>query len=313
MLLSQVNFYVALRRATGYKIKEDASLLRHYARFATRRGDKHVRSRTAIEWAGLCGKDPRRRDRLQVVIKFARWAHAENWRHEVPPEHVFEKRRDPFTPFMFTPAQVRQLVGEAFLLPAAPGERAHRGQRPMRASAYGTLFALLAATGLRISEALALRFFDVTSEGLRIRQTKFRKSRIVPLHPSTMSGLERYLGRRKRIGTTDDHLFLSCRLKPLRHWDVNRIFHQITDQIGLRRGSGRRRPRIHDLRHFFAVRVLERSPLGRAAIDRHMLAMSTYMGHVSVASTYCYLRTTPHLLENISDACEAFTREVTTP
>jgi integrase len=113
------------------------------------------------------------------------------------------------------------------------------------------------------------------------------------------------------LGTTDDHLFLSPRLKPLRYWDVSGVFHRLTDQLDLRRATGRKRPRIHDLRHHFARRVLERCPPGRAAIDRHMLAMSTYMGHVSVATTYCYLRTTPHLLEDISDACEAFAKGAT--
>ena len=155
-------------------------------------------------------------------------------------------------------------------------------------------------TGMRISEALALRFSDVTSDGLRITNSKFGKSRLLPLHPTADAGLERYLERRRRIGVVDDHLFLSCRGTPLDRKSVGVIFRRIVTKLGLHHAGGRL-PRVHDLRHGFAVRVLEGCPPGRASIDRHVLALSTYMGHVNVNSTYWYLRVTPTLLANISD------------
>ena len=174
------------------------------------------------------------------------------------------------------------------------------------AGTYNTFFALLACTGLRVSEAIHLCFQDVTADGLVVRCSKFRKSRLVPLHETTQAGLEPYLKRRRAFTALDDHLFVSLRRRPLLLHDAETAFHDIIEKIGLPRGEGLPRPTIHSLRHTFAVRALETCPDGRDRITKHMLALSTYLGHSKVADTYWYLEATPDLMRNIADSCQSF-------
>jgi len=157
-------------------------------------------------------------------------------------------------------------------------------------------------TGLRISEALALTLDDVTADGLVIRKTKFQKSRLVPLHPSAAAGLARYLDRRGHA--SDDHVFLSSRGTPPRYPTVIALFLRLVRAIGIHPGPGHHGPRIHDLRHQFAIRVLEAGPATRDGVDARMLALSTYMGHGRLDSTYWYLHATPHVLTGICETTE---------
>jgi integrase len=166
------------------------------------------------------------------------------------------------------------------------------------------MFGLLAATGLRVSEALRLKLGDVTDDGLVIRETKFRKSRLVPLHPTVRDALTTYLAERTRFQTLDDSVFISLRGWKLAYGTVVGTFLAIVRDLGLRGHRGRG-PRIHDLRHTFAVRSLERCAMERATVARHVLALSTYLGHAHIADTYWYLQATPELLGGIADATEA--------
>jgi integrase len=172
------------------------------------------------------------------------------------------------------------------------------------------LFSLLAVTGMRISEALALRLKDVTPDGLLIRKTKFQKSRILPLHPSTQAGLERYLQRRRRFSATSDQIFISLRGGPLRYPTVVATFLSAVRAVGLHLGPGQRGPRLHDLRHSWAVAALEGCPYGYEQVNQHVLAVSTYLGHAKLVSTYVYLHTTPQLLADIAASCEQVAAEV---
>jgi integrase/recombinase XerD len=176
----------------------------------------------------------------------------------------------------------------------------------LRRKTYSTLFALLACTGLRVSEAIRLRFEDITPDGLVIRCSKFRKSRLVPLHETAQVGLEHYLERRRPYAPFDDHVFISLRRKPLLIGDVETAFQSAVDKIGLQRGPGLPRPTPHSLRHTFAVKALETCPDGRDRITKHMLALSTYLGHGKVSNTYWYLEATPDLMRNIAERCESF-------
>ena len=164
-------------------------------------------------------------------------------------------------------------------------------------------------TGLRISEALALRFKDVTPDGLVIRETKYRKSRLVPLHETTTSALQGYLAKRCDLALDDDHLFVSRRRRPLSYFTVVDTFHQLLGAAGIPADPDRPRPRLMDLRHTFASRALETCPDGRDNIRRHMLALTTYMGHARVKSTYWYLSRTPQLMGDIAETCETFFKE----
>jgi integrase/recombinase XerD len=165
---------------------------------------------------------------------------------------------------------------------------------------------LLASTGLRISEALGLRFADITADGLLIRETKFRKTRLVPLHDSAAAGLERYLMRRRQHASDDDHVFIGEHGRPLSYPAVQGTFLTLLRRAGPWSTPGGHRPRLHDLRHAFAVRALQASPAGRRRIGQHMTALATYLGHVNIYATYWYLEAAPDLLQDIADVGETF-------
>jgi integrase/recombinase XerD len=164
-------------------------------------------------------------------------------------------------------------------------------QRPRT---YAALLSLLFATGLRISEALRLRFDDITADGLLIRETKFRKTRLVPLHDSAIAGLRQYLLARRQTGAADDHVFVDNDGRPLRYVNVQSTFLTLLKWADLWPTSGHhRRPRLHDACHTFAVKALQACPAGRARIGKHMVALATYLGHVNIHATYWYLDAAP--------------------
>jgi integrase/recombinase XerD len=296
MLTETVETYVALRRAAGFAFKSEGSCLKSFAAFCDARGESYVRAPVAIEWAGSAQFVPQRARRLGIVIRLARYLRAEDNRHEVPPA-VFGAEKAPRpVPYILSLDQIRQLIHAA----------AKSGYRTLRRETYRTLFALLACTGLRVSEAIRLRFNDITPDGLVIRCSKFRKSRLVPLHDTARAGLDRYLQRRCPYAPDDDHVFVSLRRKPLILNDVATAFQTAVRVVGLPPGPGRARPTPHSLRHAFAVRALHTCPDGRDAITQHMVALSTYLGHAKVADTYWYLEAVPELMTDIAVRCERF-------
>ena len=296
MLADAVESYVAVRRAAGFAFKSEGSCLKSFATYSASRGEDYVRAHTAIEWAGLARLAPQRARRLGIVIRLTRYLRAEDQRHELAPA-VFGAEKSPRpVPYILSPDNIRQLVHAASLA----------GYRTLRRETYSTLFALLACTGLRVSEAIRLRLGDITPDGLVIRCSKFRKSRLVPLHETAQAGLERYLERRRLYAPFDDHVFVSLRRKPLILNDVATAFRTAVSQLGLPRGTGRARPTPHSLRHAFAVRALLTCPDGRDEITQHMVALSTYLGHSRVADTYWYLEAVPDLMTDIADCCERF-------
>jgi len=300
MLMHDVERYLAGRRAVGYDLVDREGFLRSFAGFAAARRESRVRTDSAVAWARLGSSPAQCERRLAEVIRFARHVHAEDARHEIPPRGLFghhAPRQRP--PCLWSPAELRRLLDAASHL-TPPGS--------LRPRTYVALFSLLAATGLRVSEALALRLGDLGPEGLTIRRTKFRKSRLVPLHDTAVAGLERYLVHRRRVGGSDDHLLVSERGRPLCYNTVSSVFQRLRRKVAPGPGPGGLLPRIHDLRHGFAVRALETCPRGRQSVGRHMLALSTYLGHVHVADTYWYLHVTPQLLADIAEASEAFVR-----
>jgi integrase/recombinase XerD len=297
MLMPAVDTYLAIRRAAGFALIPIEGYLRAFARFATARGDTHVVASTAIDWATLAPSEAQRHYRLQTVVRFACFMAAEDPRHMIPPADVFRSRRPRPTPYIFSEEEIGLLVVHARRL-GPPGS--------LRPQTYSTLFGLLAVTGMRVAEARALHLTDVTDDGLLIRQSKFKKSRLLPLHATTRAALTAYLAQRQRCAGTDPHLFVSRRHGPLSPTVVTQTFHQVLTAAGIPRAPQPRRPRLIDLRHTFAVRALEASPETREAIGRHTLALTTYMGHTCVASTYWYLESTPQLMADIAQSCAAF-------
>ena len=296
MLTQSVESYVAMRRAAGFAFKSAGSLLKTFAVFSEARGEYFVRTPVAIEWAGFAQSVHTRARRLGVVIRFSRYLHAEDARHEIPPDVFGAENRQRPVPYILTEDDVRRLINAA----------SRSGYRTLRRDTYSTLFALLACTGLRVSEAIRLRFQDITPDGLVIRKTKFCKSRLVPLHDSARAGLERYIRLRLPYAPGDDHVFVSLRRKPLLLKDVADAFRTAARAIGLPDEPKRLRPTPHSLRHTFAVRALQACPDGRDAITQHMVALSTYLGHAKVNDTYWYLEAVPELMTDIADRCERF-------
>jgi len=297
MLSRAVEDYLALRRALGFKLVDTAELLRSFATFAAVRGEASVRARTAITWAARGTSVERRRRRLRTIALFVEHLRAEDANHEPIPTHLFPVRTSPrHPPRIFSMEEIERVLElSASLWPTD-------STRPIT---YRTLFGLLFTTGMRIGEALRLRFDDVDRTGLIIRQTKFRKSRRLPLHVSTAEALQHHLATRRAVSSQSDRLFLSWRRRrPLGTEPVLETFQALCAEAGIAGAGGRRKPRLHDLRHSFAVHALRRCAAGRDAVERHMLALSTYLGHVSVSSTYWYLEQTPQLMQDIADSCD---------
>ena len=295
MLTRAVESYLAVRRAAGFALSSQGSYLKSFAAFSAARKQHYVSTDIAIEWAGLAPSVPQCARRLGIVIRFARYLRTENVRHEVPPAVFGRDRRSRPTPYILTEKQIQQVV-------IAGSRSRYRSCGPT----YGTLFSLLSCTGLRVSEAIHLRLDDITPDGLLIRCTKFRKSRLVPLHETARTGLEQYLQKRRSYACFDDHVFVSLRRKPLSVQIVDKAFCTVVKQIGPSTGRGRARPTPHSFRHTFAVRALETCPDGRDAITKHTLALSTYLGHSKVEHTYWYLEAVPELMRDIADRAEQF-------
>ena len=292
-LRDRVERYVALKRHLGWKFANNERLLLSFATYAMARGDRIVRAETAIRWAGQSSSPAWARKRLCVVRRFAVWMHSEDDRHEVPARDALGRakaQRHP--PYLLTDAEVSRLMAAALRLPPPGSITPHT---------LNCVIGLMAATGLRRSEVCALRFTDITVDGLVIRETKFRKSRLVPPHPSVHDALGRYLAIRQRIGGTDDHIFVLSTGRSINPDTLTGMFIKLARAAGLRGGPGMPGPRLHDLRHRFAVSSLEQTiATDRNAVDRHILALATYLGHNNVSSTYWYLEATPVLLRRIA-------------
>ena len=299
MLNAAVDSYLAIRRTLGFRLRDTETILRDFAAFAAAKEDTHVCTRTVLEWIRTANGSPLRSCvRLRTVIRFARYLHAEDQRHEVPPENAFGHHRPHRRPpFLFTPGEVAALVRAARELGPEGSLRPHL---------YSTLFGLIASTGLRISEALNLRIEDVTPDGLIVRNSKFAKSRLLPLHPSTRSRLERYLERRLQEANTCPFLFISAKGVQLHANTVRGVFHRLVDSLGIARST--LHPRVHDLRFYFANQALTNAPADPQSISRHMVALTTYLGHSDARNSYWYLEATPALFSKIAQSCEDFAK-----
>jgi integrase/recombinase XerD len=295
-MIVAVESYLAVRRATGFTLSNTEYLLRSFAAFSADQKQTHIRTATAIDWAGQAKSVAQRHTRHQTVCRFAQYLRMEDSRHELPPPNHFGYRKSRRVPHIYSRDEIARLVLAAQRFPSSDS---------LLPRTYAALISLLAATGLRISEALHLLVTDIIPDGLLIRRTKFQKTRLVPLHETAVTGLAHYLMYRQKARRGGDHVFVSDDGKPLVYWKVHSVFRTLLKSAELK-PSGGRWPRIHELRHTFAVRALESSPTGRQRIGQHMLALATYLGHVNINATYWYLETTPELLLDIAVVAESF-------
>jgi integrase/recombinase XerD len=289
--------YLTLRHAAGFGMANAEYRLGSFARFAAERNETHVRTQTAIDWAAQVASSAGRDERLKTVCRFVRHVRSEDDRHELPPANYFGYRKTRRMPYIYSSSEIGRLL-------EAAGRLGPRGT--IRAQTYVTLIALLASTGLRISEALRLRLADITDDGLLIRATKFGKTRLVPLHETAVAGLQQYLMRRRQLGAGDDHVFVGRYGRPLPYSAVNCTFKTLLRATDIWPAPGRQRPRLHDMRHAFAVRALQTGPAARPRTGQHMVALATYLGHVNIYATYWYLEATADLLRDIAGAGETF-------
>src|SRR5262249_3907434 len=206
MLIDDIERYIALRQSLGFKLQKPARQLRSFARFAMARGESHIRAATAVAWAATAPTPEARHRWLGYVVRLARFLRAEDPAHEIPPEKLFAIPKSRPVPYIYTPDELTRILDTAGQL---------RQQKPN-------------PLGLRVSEALNLRLGDMLPGGvLHIRETKFNKSRLVPLHKSVVEALERYLDMRRRFAGSNDHLFLSTKGTALVYTTVNCTFRRV--------------------------------------------------------------------------------------
>lgn len=294
-MLKTIQAYLALRRATGFAMRNAEHLLGNFAAFATERGEAHVHAQTAIDWAARGPTGTQRDVRLKVVCRFVRHVRVEDAPHQMPPAHHFGARKTRRPPHIYSADEIARLIEYALRL------RPEGGLRPRT---YATLIALLSVTGLRISEALKLTVADLTPDGLLIRETTFRKTRLTPLHDTAVAGLKSYLAHRQPHSEAAP-VFADARGPPLRYIAVKETFDRLVFKSGVAL-LRRHRPRLHDLRHTFAVRALQNGPTDRSRTGVHMRALSTYMGHANIYSTSWYLEAAADLMRDVAEASEGF-------
>jgi integrase len=306
-MVQQVNGYLRQRRSLGFKMKSQGEMLLEFAKHLDHSGHRGpFTTEVALRWVTLPKKSSQtyRAHRLSAVRCFARYLAVRDGRTEVPDRHLIAKATKRHRPHLYSQRGLEQLLEATDrLLPTYPLKRL----------VYRTLFGLLACTGLRVSEALKLNAAHVDLERgvLRIEKTKFKKSRLVPLHPTATRALRHYaLARYGRQPVCDESpFFVNRRGNRLTGCAVRWAFQQLRDMLGWINGNGEwPRPRVHDLRHTFACRRL--LSWYRQGKDVHNLiaALSTYMGHGHVTDTYWYLTGTPELLAIAGGRFERFAR-----
>jgi integrase len=291
---SRVQTYLALRRNLGCALEREGSLLLDFARYSDRTGHEGpLTTELAVRWA----KRPEGTNpiwwarRLDVVRRFARHQVALDPRTEVPLPRLLGTSYHRDQPHIYSDEEISALLrATGALVPI-------NGLRPFT---YSTLFGLLASTGLRISEALRLARTDVNLQNgvLRIGETKFYKSRLVPLHATTTAALRRYQEQRDRLcpSAQAGTFFVSASGAALKQNAVWHTFVVLRRRLGWDDRPQRRRPRIHDLRHTMACRRLRAWYEDGTDINQALPLLSTYLGHVNVTNTYWYLSAVPDLM-----------------
>jgi integrase len=304
--------YLAMRRTLGRVDRLVSSLLHHFVAFVDQAGSRFITTDLACQWAlQPAGAQPSTwAGRLVIARRFAVWRRASDPRTEVPPNDLVGQRYRRKPPQLYRDQDIVALIQSAAALPSA---------KNLRGRTYATLFGLLAVTGLRINEALHLDRSDVDLETgvLVIRRTKFGKSRLVPIHPTTQEALRGYGEARDRIMPKPEipAFFLSERRTRITEWITRYTFAVVSRTVGLRpptrggrHGHG---PRIQDLRHRFAAQTLITWYRAGVDVERELPKLSTYLGHVHTADTYWYLEAIPELLQLAAERLAQTPPEVT--
>lgn len=289
-LSRSVEEYLALRRALGFKLRHETWFLPDFVAFLAAHRSSVITTELALRWAQ---QPPHAAPywwakRLSAVRCFAKHHRAFDPRTEVPPPDLIPCRAPRLPPHLYTDGEIAALM------------RQTRALRPaLKVATYATLLGLLAATGMRVGEALALDNGDVDWHRslLTIRHAKFQKSRLVPVDASTLAALRAYVALRDQLlrRRRGPSFFVSGVGTRVLHQNFHHVFLRLIRLAGIHAGRGRR-PRLHDLRHTFAVNTIRDWYRSGLDVERRLPSLSTYLGHVNPTTTYWYLTATPDLL-----------------
>ena len=285
--------YLTLRRALGYKLFEDGQALEHFVVFVEQAGSTHITTELAVRWATRSSRasTTHQAHQLSRIRLFAEYLSGIDPQTQIPPRGLLPGHYQRQTPYIYSEHQICDLVSAARQLPSATG---------LRACTYATLFGLLAVTGLRISEAIALDCDDVDlgERVLLVRQSKFAKDRLVPIHSSTAGVLDEYVAMRSRCHPhpSSHAFFLAERGTRLTDCMARHTFILLSRCTGLRAPGDHHGPRMHDLRHTFAVTTVQHWYQVGLDVDVQMPWLATFLGHSHVSDTYWYLSAVPQLM-----------------
>ena len=300
-LESRAREYLALRRSLGHKLEEHGRRLPSLVAFLEQNGNTTVTVEAALAWAQQHDRPPGSSvppSRMRIARGFARFMSGIDPATEVPPPGLLPARRSRRIPYLYTPADIQALMLAADEIPT-----------PLRSATYRTLIGLLAATGMRVGEAIRLSRADIDwDDGLLvIRETKFGKSRELVLHDTTIDALAEYARVRDQRFPQPrcDAFLVSLRGTRLRKNCIQHMFARLLRVAGVRPRSPRCRPRVHDLRHAYAVRTLLEWYRDGVDVQARLPLLSTYLGHVNPASTFYYLHAAPELLGLIAQRLDA--------
>jgi integrase len=310
-LTKELDRYLEIRRSLGYKLATEERILRRFVGFAEQSRASHISSELFLHWQKKFGHA--RQDtwgrRLSIIRVFARWLHGLDARHEVPPAVLIPYRLRRTRPYIYSEEEIQRIIQAAAKLPSIYG---------FRSLTFATFFGLVAVTGMRISEAIMLDVGDVdlVAGVVTICHGKLGKARYNPISDSTKARLSDYVKERHRLlGGQQDAFFLSEQGTRLTDCCVRYNFAVVCQQIGLRSAQlfhrHGRGPRIHDLRHTFAVHTLRHWYRTGKDAAREMIKLTTYLGHCHPAHTYWYIEANPELLQLASQrAVKALAKEV---
>ena len=301
LMTAQVERYLALRRAMGFELGIAGQQLMQFAHFVDAAGTGVVRLEIVSAWANAA-RNPTplsRARRIEVIRPFVRYLKQLDPAHEVPERNQFGCGHRRLTPHIFSPAEIEQLLAAATRLPPT---------RRVCPQCYQTLFGLIACTGLRLGEALrlTLKDADLAAGMLTLRRTKFRKTRLVALHPTAIEPLSCYRMQRKRRPALSECFFVDREGAALTVGHVDYVFAKLCAALQWEPRGGHRHLRVTDLRHTFITRRLALWQANGADIDHATLTLSTYVGHAKVSDTYWYLTATPELMQTAGARFETF-------
>lgn len=296
-LRQELDRYLTIRRSLGYDLATSARVLYRFVAFAESECAEHITPDLFLRWqvASSAAGGGNWATKLGMVRLFAQWLHGLDPGNEPPPRGLIPHYRRRTRPYVYSEAEIADIVRTAAGLPSIYG---------LRRLTYATLFGLIAATGLRIGEALALDTGDVDIElgMLTIRRAKLGKARLVPIADSVAERLRAYIAERDRLlGVPVVALFVQESGRRVGDCAARYNFAQVCQRLGMRAAQKHNRhgrgPRIHDLRHTFAARTMITWYRSGRDPTREMIKLTTYLGHRSPENTYWYIEAVPELLE----------------